>query len=43
MQMGITKDRNRMDLTEAQILGRGGKNTQNYTNKVLITQITTMG
>ena len=39
-KMGTIKDRNSMDLTEAQILGRGGKNTQSYTNKVLITWIT---
>ena len=32
--MGSTKDRNGMDLTEAEILRRGGKNTQkNYTKK----------
>ena len=30
--MGTIKDRNGMDLTEAEILRRGGKNTQkNYT------------
>ena len=39
--MGTIKDRNGMDLTEAEILRRGGKNTQkNYTN--IMTQITTM-
>ena len=27
-KMGTTKDRNGMDLTEAEILRRGGKNTQ---------------
>ena len=33
-KMGIIKDRNGMDLTEAEILRRGGKNTQkNYTKK----------
>ena len=32
--MGSIKDRNGMDLTEAEILRRGGKNTQkNYTKK----------
>ena len=34
-----------MDLTEAdniKILGRGGKNTQNYTKKIFMTQITTI-
>jgi len=35
-KMGIIKDRNGMDLTEAEILRRGGKNTQkNYTKKDL--------
>ena len=33
-KMGTIKDRNSMDLTEAEILRRGGKNTQkNYTKK----------
>ena len=33
-KMGSIKDRNGMDLTEAEILRRGGKNTQkNYTKK----------
>ena len=37
------KDRNGVDLTEAEILRRGGKNTQNnYTKKIFMTQITTM-
>ena len=41
--MGTIKDRNVVDLTEAEILRRGGKNTQkNYTKKILMTQITTM-
>ena len=41
-KMGSVKDRNDMDLTEA-ALRRGGKNTQNnYTKKILKTQITTM-
>ena len=44
--MSTIKDRNGMDLTEAdniKILGRGGKNTQkNYTKKILMIQITTM-
>ena len=30
-KMGSIKERNGMDLTEAEILRRGGKNTQNYT------------
>ena len=34
-------DRNSIDLTEAEDIKRGGKNTQNYTKKILI-QITTM-
>ena len=43
-KMGIIKDRNGMDLTEAEILRRGSKNTQkNCTKKkVLMTWITTM-
>ena len=36
------KDRNGMDLTEAEMLRRDGKNTQNYTEKIFMTQITTM-
>ena len=41
--MGTIKDRDGMDLTEAEILRRGGKNTQkNYTKKVLMTWITTV-
>ena len=41
-KMGTIKDRNGMDLTEQKILRRGGKNTQNCTKKVLMTQITMM-
>ena len=42
-KMGSIKDRNSMDLTETQILRRGGKNTQkNYTKKIFTTQITMM-
>ena len=43
-KMGTIKDRNGMDLTEAEdILRRGGKNTQkNYTKKIFTTQIITM-
>ena len=45
-KMGSIKDRNGMDLREAdniKILGRGGKNTQkNYTKQIFMTQITTM-
>ena len=41
--MGTIKDRNGMDLTEAEILRRGGKNMQkNYTKKIVMTQITSM-
>ena len=41
-KMGTIKDRNGMDLTEAEDI-RGGKNTQkNYTKKIFMTQITTM-
>ena len=43
-KMGTRKDRNGMDLTEARILRRGGKNTQkNYTKKIFMSQITMMG
>ena len=42
-KMGSIKDRNCMDLTEAEILRRGGKNTQkNYTKKIFNTKIITM-
>ena len=42
-KMGLIKDRNGMDLTEAEILRRGGKNTQkNCTKKIFTTQIITM-
>ena len=42
-KMGLIKDRNGMDLTETEILRRGGKNTQkNYTKKIFMTQIITM-
>ena len=43
--MDTIKDRNGMDLTEAKILRKGGKNTQkNYTKKkkTFMTQIATM-
>ena len=32
-KMGTIKDRNSMDLTEAEDIKKGGKNTQNYTKK----------
>ena len=42
-KMGTIKNRNGMDLTEAEILRRGGKNTQkNYIKKIFMTQITMM-
>ena len=42
-KMGSIKDRNGMDLTEAEILRRGGKNKQkNYTKKISTTRINTM-
>ena len=41
--MGTVKDRNGMDLTETEMLRKGGKNTQkNYTKKIVRTQITMM-
>ena len=41
-KMGTIKDRNGMDLTEAEDNKRDGKNTQNYTKKIFMTQITMM-
>ena len=42
-KMGSVKDRNGMDLTEAEILKRCGTNTQkNCTKKIFTTQIITM-
>ena len=42
-KMGTIKDRNGMDLTEAEDIKRAGKNTQkNYTKNIFMTQITTM-
>ena len=39
--MGTIKDRNGMDLKEAENIKKGGKNTQkNYIKKILMTQIT---
>ena len=40
--MGTIKDRNGMDLTEAEHIRRGGKNTQNYTKNIFTTQKITM-
>ena len=41
-KMGSIKDRNGMDLTEAEDLRRGGKNAQNYTKRIFTTQIIMM-
>ena len=42
-KMGTIKDRNSMDLTEAEDIRRGGKNTQkNYTKSIFTAQIITM-
>ena len=41
--MSTVKNRNGTDLTESEILRRGGKNTQkNYTKKIFTTQIIMM-
>ena len=40
--MGTVKDRNDKEPTEAEESRTGGKNTQNYTKKVLMTSITMM-
>ena len=39
---GTIKDRNGMDLTKAEDIKRGGKNTQNCTKKIFTTKIITM-
>ena len=42
-KMGSVKDRSGRDLTEAEVLRRGGKNTQkNCTNKIFMTNLTRM-
>ena len=42
-KMDTIKDRNDMDLTEAEDIKRGGKNTQkNYKKKIFMTQIITV-
>ena len=38
-KMGLIEERNCMDLTEAEDIRRGGKNTQNCTKKIFTTQI----
>ena len=41
--MGTIKDRNGMDLTEAEDIKKGGKNTQkNYSKNIFTTTIITM-
>ena len=41
-KMGSIQDRNGMDLTEAEDIKKSGKNTQNCTKKIFMTQIITM-
>ena len=41
-KMVSKKDRNGMDLTEAEDIKKGGKNTQNCTKKIFMTKIITM-
>ena len=42
-KIGLIKERNGMDLTEAEDIKRDGKNTQkNHTKKIVTTQIITM-
>ena len=41
-KMGTIKDRNVMDITEAEDIKKRGKNTQNYTKKIFMTQIIMM-
>ena len=42
-KMGSIKDRNSIDLTAAEDIKRGGKNTQkNYIKKIFMTQIITV-
>ena len=41
-EMGTIKDRNGMDLQKQKILRRGGRNIQNYTKKIFMTQIIKM-
>ena len=42
-KMRSIKDRNGRELTEAEDIKKGGKNTQNYTKKIFTTQIIMMG
>ena len=39
-KMGTIKDRNVVDLTEAKYIKKMWQDTQNYTKKILMTQIT---
>ena len=41
-KMGSIKDRNDMDLTEAEDIKRWQEYTESYTKKIFMTQITTM-
>ena len=41
-KMGSIKDRNGMDLTEAEDIKKRWQNTQNYTKKIFMTQIIMM-
>ena len=41
-EMGTIMDRNGMDLQKQKILRRGGRNIQNYTKKIFMTQIIKM-
>ena len=41
-KIGTIKYRNGIDPKKQKILRRGGKNTQNYTKKILMTRITTV-
>jgi len=41
-KMSTIKDRNGMDLAEGEDIRKRFKNTQNYTKKIFMTQITTM-
>ena len=41
-KMGTIKDRNNMDLTEAEYIKKSGKNTLKIYTKILITQIIMM-
>ena len=41
-KMGTIKDRNGMDLTEAEDIKKDSKKTQNYTKKIFTTQIIMM-